>query len=83
MTSPRWKTSPVTRCGSTSRTSRWSAPDSPSTFPPPSPARKPPAPKPKAQTAKAAALIADTGYHRRDGELAELQARLAAPEPAH
>ena len=37
----------------------------------------------KAQTAKAAALIADTGYHRRDGELAELQARLAAPEPAH
>ena len=37
----------------------------------------------EAQTAKAAALIADTGYHRRDGELAELQARLAAPEPAH
>ena len=31
----------------------------------------------EAQTAKAAALIADTGYHRRDGELAELQARLA------
>ncbi len=30
----------------------------------------------EAQTAKAAALIADTGYHRRDGELAELQARL-------
>jgi hypothetical protein len=37
----------------------------------------------KAQTAKAADLIADTGYHRRDGELAELHARLAAPEPAH
>ena len=34
----------------------------------------------EAQTAKAAALIADTGYHRRDGELAELQARLAATE---
>jgi hypothetical protein len=32
----------------------------------------------EAQTAKAAALIADTGYHRRDGELAELHARLAA-----
>ena len=32
----------------------------------------------EAQTAKAAALIADTGYHRRDGELAELQARLQA-----
>ena len=32
----------------------------------------------EAQTAKAAALIADTGYHRRDGELAELKARLAA-----
>ncbi len=30
------------------------------------------------QTAKAAALIADTGYHRRDGELAELKARLKA-----
>ena len=37
----------------------------------------------ESQTAKAAALIADTGYHRRDGELAELQARLAVPEPAH
>ena len=37
----------------------------------------------KAQTATAAALIADTGYHRRDGELADLQARLAIPEPAH
>jgi hypothetical protein len=36
----------------------------------------------EAQTAKAAALIADTGYHRRDGELAELQARLAVPENA-
>ncbi len=33
----------------------------------------------EAQTAKAAALVADTGYHRRDPELAELQARLAAP----
>ncbi len=33
----------------------------------------------EAQTAKAAALIAGTGYHRRDGELAELQARLAEP----
>jgi hypothetical protein len=32
----------------------------------------------EAQTAKAAALIADTGYHRRDGGLAELQSRLAA-----
>lgn len=32
----------------------------------------------KAQTAKAAQLIADTGYHRRDPELAELKARLAA-----
>ena len=32
----------------------------------------------EAQTAKAAALIADTGYHRRGGELAELQARLKA-----
>jgi hypothetical protein len=32
------------------------------------------------QTAKAAALIADSGYHRRDGELTELQARLASPE---
>jgi len=30
----------------------------------------------EAQTAEAAALIASTGYHRRDGELAELQARL-------
>jgi hypothetical protein len=28
--------------------------------------------------AKAAQLIADTGYHRRDPELAELKARLAA-----
>ena len=37
----------------------------------------------EAQTAKAAALIADTGYHRRDGELAELQGRLAVPEPTH
>ena len=34
----------------------------------------------EAQTAKAAALIADTGYHHRDGELAELQARLAVSE---
>jgi tetratricopeptide (TPR) repeat protein len=32
----------------------------------------------RAQTAKAAGLIGETGYHRRDGELAELQARLAA-----
>ncbi len=32
----------------------------------------------KAQTATAAQLIADTGYHRRDEELADLQARLAA-----
>jgi hypothetical protein len=32
----------------------------------------------EAQTAKAAALIADTGYHRRDGELAKLQSHLAA-----
>lgn len=32
----------------------------------------------KAQTAKAAQLIAETGYHRRDGELADLQTRLAA-----
>jgi hypothetical protein len=32
----------------------------------------------KAQTAKAAALIAETGYHRRDPELVELKARLAA-----
>jgi hypothetical protein len=32
----------------------------------------------KTQTATAARLIADTGYHRRDGELAELEARLAA-----
>ena len=32
----------------------------------------------EAQTAKAAALIAETGYHRRDGELAVLQARLKA-----
>ncbi len=32
----------------------------------------------QAQTAKAAALIAETGYHRRDGELAELKARLKA-----
>jgi hypothetical protein len=32
----------------------------------------------QAQTAKAAQLIADTDYHRRDGELAELQSRLAA-----
>ena len=32
----------------------------------------------EAQTAKAAALIAETGYHRRDGELAELRARLKA-----
>ena len=32
----------------------------------------------EAQTAEAAALIAETGYHRRDGELAELKARLAA-----
>jgi hypothetical protein len=32
----------------------------------------------EAQTATAAQLIADTGYHRRDGELAELKARLAA-----
>ncbi len=37
----------------------------------------------EAQTAKAAVLIADTGYHRRDGKLAELHARLAVPEPAH
>jgi hypothetical protein len=32
----------------------------------------------EAQTASAAALIAETGYHRRDPELAELKARLAA-----
>ncbi len=32
----------------------------------------------EAQTAKAGALIGETGYHRRDGELAELHARLAA-----
>ncbi len=32
----------------------------------------------EAQTASAAALITDTGYHRRNGELAELQTRLAA-----
>ena len=31
----------------------------------------------KTEAAKAAALIAATGYHRRDGELADLQARLA------
>jgi hypothetical protein len=31
----------------------------------------------KAETARAATLIAATGYHRRDGELAELHARLA------
>jgi len=31
----------------------------------------------QAQTAKAADLIAETGYHRRDPELAELKARLA------
>ena len=37
----------------------------------------------EAQTAKAAALIADTGYHRRDGELAELKDRLAIPESAN
>ena len=30
----------------------------------------------EAQTAKAAALIAETGYHRREGELGELKARL-------
>jgi hypothetical protein len=30
------------------------------------------------QTKIAADLIAATGYHRRDGELSELQARLAA-----
>ena len=30
------------------------------------------------QTAIAEKLIAGTGYHRRDGELAELKARLAA-----
>ena len=30
------------------------------------------------QTAIAEKLIAETGYHRRDGELAELRARLAA-----
>ncbi len=32
----------------------------------------------KAQTATAAQLIAETGYHRRDGELKDLQTRLAA-----
>ena len=32
----------------------------------------------QAQTAKAAQLIADTGYHRRDTELVDLEARLAA-----
>jgi hypothetical protein len=32
----------------------------------------------KEQTAKAAALIAGTGYHRRDGELTGLRTRLAA-----
>jgi hypothetical protein len=32
----------------------------------------------QAQTTKAAQFIADTGYHRRDPELAELKARLAA-----
>jgi tetratricopeptide (TPR) repeat protein len=31
----------------------------------------------KAQTAKAAGLIAETGYHRRDDELADLKAHLA------
>jgi hypothetical protein len=30
------------------------------------------------QTAKAAKLVAETGYHRRDGELTDLKARLAA-----
>jgi hypothetical protein len=32
----------------------------------------------EAQTAKAAQLIAETGYHRRDGELTDLRTRLAA-----
>jgi hypothetical protein len=32
----------------------------------------------QAQTAKADKLIDETGYHRRDAELAELKARLAA-----
>ncbi len=32
----------------------------------------------KAQAAKAAALIAGTGYHRRDSELAGLRRRLTA-----
>ena len=31
----------------------------------------------RAQTALAERLITETGYHRRDGELAELKARLA------
>ena len=32
----------------------------------------------RTHTDTAAALIAKTGYHRRDGELADLQARLKA-----
>ena len=48
--------------------------DVPSAFASPEDARA----EAKVQTAKAAQLIADTGYHRRDGELAELTARLAA-----
>jgi hypothetical protein len=48
--------------------------DVPSAFASPDAART----EAQAQTAKAADLIAKTGYHRRDGELAELKARLAS-----
>lgn len=47
--------------------------DVPSAFVTPEAARA----EAQAQTAKAAQLIVDTAYHRRDGELAELKARLA------
>jgi hypothetical protein len=73
------RTSPGKRCSCTWRTWRWSAPASPSMCHQPSPLRKPPYLEAKAQANKAAGCIAAIGYHRRDAELADLQACLDIP----
>ena len=73
--SPRWRTSPARRCGSTLTDLALErarlALDVPSSV-------RNETESAAHQTAIAEKLIAETGYHRRDGELAELKARLAA-----
>ena len=68
------KRSPVTRWACISSTSLWNAPASRWMSPPPLTDHLATAHK---NTDAAAALIAKTGYHRRDSDLAELQTRLA------